>query len=514
MKRYISLFILGAILIGFTACEDKFDEYNTNPNTTTKVTPSMLATNLILSTITQYNYTDKTNRGKGFMFGPMLSKYITWEETNDIDYAFNKLGRQSFSGLTVLVNVDKMVEAAPEGGQRNSYEALGHVLRAIKFFDMSMHVGDMPYSEAFLGESGNVTPKYDTQKEVMLGVLNELEEADKLFAQGETFSGDPVYGGDPAKWRKACNAFELRVLINLYKKTGDADLNVKGRMQSIVSGKPLFESNADNLQLVHSATALMAYPFYKDGNNYVNYAFISAVVVDALKQLGDYRLFAYANPSPNATAASADPSSFDSYGGVEPSLTMDAIQTRMASGDASRINSRYSEVPEGEPTYVISYSEQEFILAEAAVRGLISGDAKTHYENGIRSAMQFTADNTPSEYTHGRAITASYITEYLTHEGVAFASDATTQIRQIIVQKYLAEYLNAPYNAWFEYRRTGYPELKINPESNMNQPSTKMPVRWMYSQDEYDHNSDNVTAAVQSQFGGVDDENQVMWILK
>ena len=41
-----------------------------------------------------------------------------------------------------------------------------------------------------------------------------------------------------------------------------------------------------------------------------------------------------------------------------------------------------------------------------------------------------------------------------------------------------------------------------------------MPLRWMYPQDEYDHNSDNVKAAVESQYAGSDDWNQTMWLLK
>jgi hypothetical protein len=41
-----------------------------------------------------------------------------------------------------------------------------------------------------------------------------------------------------------------------------------------------------------------------------------------------------------------------------------------------------------------------------------------------------------------------------------------------------------------------------------------MPVRWMYEQREYDYNRANVEEAVQRQFGGNDDVNERMWILK
>ena len=74
--------------------------------------------------------------------------------------------------------------------------------------------------------------------------------------------------------------------------------------------------------------------------------------------------------------------------------------------------------------------------------------------------------------------------------------------------------MQQPYNAYYEWRRTGWPRMPVNPLSNRNEPTDKMPLRWMYPQDEYDHNSDNVKAAVERQYAGSDDWNQTMWLLK
>ena len=111
-------------------------------------------------------------------------------------------------------------------------------------------------------------------------------------------------------------------------------------------------------------------------------------------------------------------------------------------------------------------------------------------------------------------ITSDYINTYLQGSAVAFASTTERQIGQIIEQKYLSTFFQIPFNAFYEYRRTGYPVFPINPKSNRNNDTSKMPVRWMYSQDEYDYNTENVNAAVASQYGGSDDENQLMWLLK
>lgn len=41
-----------------------------------------------------------------------------------------------------------------------------------------MRVGDIPYSETNQGAIGHYRPAYDTQKDVLLGILDELKEAD------------------------------------------------------------------------------------------------------------------------------------------------------------------------------------------------------------------------------------------------------------------------------------------------------------------------------------------------
>ena len=58
-------------------------------------------------------------------------------------------------------------------------------------------MGDIPYSDALKGEEGVQKPKYDTQKEVMRQVLEDLEEAYTLFSSGSDFDGDPILAVTP-----------------------------------------------------------------------------------------------------------------------------------------------------------------------------------------------------------------------------------------------------------------------------------------------------------------------------
>jgi hypothetical protein len=65
------------------------------------------------------------------------------------------------------------------------------------------------------------------------------------------------------------------------------------------------------------------------------------------------------------------------------------------------------------------------------------------------------------------------------------------------------------YEAWAEWRRTGYPALTPAPDNN----NIPIPRRQGYPSSEPNINSNNYKAAVQAQtgFGGKDDLNGRMW---
>ena len=505
LKKYFLIAVAG---LSMSSCSN-FDEINTNPNAATKASAPMLATTLIL---------DVTRNSLGSISSMMNGKSIIRMEFPE-NAQYNYLGRASFDGLAVLNNVDKMIELSPAGAYKNSYTALGKFVKASKFFWLTMQLGDIPYAEALLGEKGTLNPKYSTQKEVMVGVLNELEEADKLFAAGIKFDGDPIYGGDITKWRKLVNTFELQVLLHLYRKTGEADLKVKERFNTIVTTKPIFESNADNFQVTYSDLAGQRYPFYKLGNTTRLYTMMTTVVVDKLKALEDYRLFYYADPSPVKISKGAAIDSWDSYSGFDPSMVYAELTTIFGGKDYSNVNSRYLELANAEPVYVLSYAMAKFMLAEGALRGWITSSASTHYTDGIKASMKFTAGFTPDNelFHHKRKMTDAYIDAYVASDKVKLKTTASeaVQLEQITTPRSLRTFmLHAPFDAFYQNSRTGFPVFPLNPKSNLNVPADKFPVRWIYPQKELDYNTANVNSAIQSQYAGNDDYNKTMWILQ
>lgn len=510
--KYIISAAIAVSLIGLMtpSCTSKFDDYNTDQNSATRVTPAMLATNLILDMM-------KLAKAKSSVYDNMLNKQIAWAESGLENNQYNKLSRVGFGVYTNFTNCQKMLleaESSPEE-IRYSYTGLAKFIKAYRLFYLTMKVGDIPYKDSNAAEEGNIKPKYDTQKEVMQQILDDLEEAQSLFAKGKDFEGDPIFNGSTENWRKVAAAFEMKVLMNLSKKINDKDLKVKERFASLVNSGNLMSSNDDNYQLVYTNTAGQLYPLYQ--NDHVQYLMISTTMVEPLKRFKDYRLFYYADPSEYALDNGVLASDWDAYQGVDPSaLTKDNAILHSEGKDCGP-NERYL-LPEGEPIIRVGYMEQNFILAEAALRGWIdSSKASEYYKKGIRASMEFIADVTPDgeDYHHNRLITSDYIEEYLNQKAIQLNGNFDHDLELILLQKYLGSYLQHPDNdCFYDNRRTGYPVLPLNPNTNLNTDPNKFPVRWMYPQDEIDYNKENVEEAINRQYGGNDDYNELMWILK
>ena len=511
--KYIASLLAGITLF---SC-DNFEDINTNPDSVTKVSPKLLATGAIVGLM-------KPSKGKNFIYNQMTCKYIGWSEALE-GTQYNNFGRESFSGYTSLTNYKLMSELTDKDetmneDKRNAYKGLALFLKAYRLFEYTLNVGDIPYEGILEGKEGNLTVAYNTQEDVFKFLLNDLDKAHEYFrnANQTTFDGDPIFGGKVEQWHRVSNALELRVLINLSKKINSTDINIKSKFNEILDRNLLLRSNADNLQITFSTKEGQLYPFNESLHSYKQYVMISGLVIDALKANEDYRLFYYANPSEGKLNSGSQENDWDAYIGIDPSDPIDELkliadQTK----EFCQFNNRYTSYESGEPYIRIGYAEQNFILAEAALRTWITGDAAEYYKKGIEASMKFVADNTPDaqKYHHGRKMTSDIIAQTLAKPGIQLNGNFEEDIKKIITQKYLANFMQSPYQAYYDYRRTGYPEFPINPLTNQNpNEPTKMPVRWLYPSAEYDYNKANVEAAVQRQFNGSDEVNKLMWILQ
>jgi hypothetical protein len=219
-------------------------------------------------------------------------------------------------------------------------------------------------------------------------------------------------------------------------------------------------------------------------------------LVDLLKDHSDPRLFVMADKKPQgAGLADDDP---DAYGGLDGSAPLATNTNRLVDGEASKVDERYYNDPTNEPSVLLGYAEVEFTLAEAAHRGWIAASAEEHYLNGVRASMDFYG------------ISSSDQDDYVLEPGVAFVP--ATGIEQIITQNYINFFLQGGWEAFFNHRRTGFPEFKVDGGGVLN--NQTVPKRWMYPNDEFTLNLASAQAAIARQYPEGDNINGIMWLLK
>ena len=175
----------------------------------------------------------------------------------------------------------------------------------------------------------------------------------------------------------------------------------------------------------------------------------------------------------------------------------------MEDGSQSRLKSKWYLEPVGPSAMNIGYPEQEFILAEAALRGWTEDDPETHYLNGIRAAHEILG------------VSSADTRAYLGHEKVQFKGSDTEKLGKIITEKYLNFFMQGGNEAYFELRRTGYPDFSAYLTHNTDQIYNDgyLPLRYRYPQSEIDNNNAQVSEAIKRLDKG-DDRNSRMWLLQ
>jgi hypothetical protein len=141
------------------------------------------------------------------------------------------------------------------------------------------------------------------------------------------------------------------------------------------------------------------------------------------------------------------------------------------------------------PSFVMTYAEVSFILAEAAARTWIPGgaaQAAVYYEQGIRASM-----------AQWGVTDATAITTFLAQPGVTYnvAGTLAQQLTQIARQKYIALYTDG-VQAWAEWRRTCVPATLVPGSAAV---ISTVPRRYQYSVRERLVNAANVEAAEANQ---------------
>ena len=536
MKRTKIHLIFGlSLAMTFSACHD-LDELNINPN---GPAPEIADLNLLLPTIITQVGQNVVNLGFGDIAGVMQHTQKTGWSSGHNDYDWNSSTR-SWSGLYgILRNVDEFHKKAVDDGYE-FHQGVALVMKAYTFGLITDLWGDAPYSQALKAEEGPqfFKPVFDPQRDIYLGILDDLETANTLLsktaAEYENIdeSQDVLYEGDVSRWRKFANSLALRYYMRLsLKEPGVAQEGIE-KITSDPGLYPLITVASEDANVAYiGSSPADSWPtntaFNPDPSGEYMRTKLSATLVDALQALDDPRLGVWANPIeiPLVLVAGSDVDRIvdgkreisqdivDAYEaawnvgvdydpdfvGIPPSVFAAPqynlnpnLEQGVYNPHASQLNDIYKET--SGPLLqmrLLSAAEVHLILAEAALYGWAPGSPEDHYAAGIQQS--FNAWGVGSAF-------ADYI-----------AGAPYTGIESIIEQKWIASW-SAAAESWFDYRRTGLPNLQTGESAKR----AALPLRFYYHFDnEISKNTENAEAAIQrlepTQYKGSDVSNNSAW---
>ncbi len=480
MKFIYPLVVLFLLATSFWACSEDFETINTNPNAPEQVNAQFLLTNILWNTANN-NAVDAWNAGN------FLGQLTARTEFNEIDRWDIRTNTELWNKSYLLLNdVQSLEQLVDEGKASETYRGMALVMRAFLAATLTDLWGDVPYSEAIKGRTeGNFTPSFDTQEAIYTsaeGILQSLREASAIFeaaAGTPRVQGDIIYQGNTDQWLRLSNSLLVRYLVRVSKR-----LPVATELQSLVRAGNLMQSNADNGAVPYLPTAPSQWFVHTIREGDYSNVRMSTTIDAVLSRYNDPRTAVWFKATANSQGTGTLV-----YEGLPNGIGPGSLGNYNLA-DFSTLGAIFREQPAGVEAILMSFSELQFALSEAANSGLIIGSAENYYEAGIRSSFAYY--NTPLPTT------------YLTQAGVAW----TGSLEQIITQKWLASML-VGYEGWLNYRRTGFPVLNTALDNTNND---KLPVRYRYPDTEKAVNPTNYNAAV-ARLGGDSYDEKAWWEL-
>jgi hypothetical protein len=380
------------------------------------------------------------------------SRYVV--DGNTFDAYFQAMYASSLSELDAARKIIEADETVV-GGVRANQLALIEIMSINAYTALTEAFGSIPYSQALSEEFPN--PAYDDQSTIYPDLLDRLNAAvGSIDTDAGSFgSGDVVYGGDAAAWKKLGASMLLRMAL----RVADVDSGLAQTHVSNALSYGVFESNADNAVFAFSSDPALSNPLYIDNviNGRDDFC-VTDVLVNALNDRNDPRVNVYAAPNNDGKIVGMR------YG----LLDAEAFAGKDTTSRPAAIREFDS------PHIMMDYAEVSFCMAEAIERGYATGNAADHYANGVTASMNFwgITDDTA-------------IADYIANN----AYDSANWKNSIGMQKWLAFYGNG-HQAWTEWRRLDVPSLDVPAAAD----NPAIPVRLPYPVSEQERNGNQLSA--------------------
>lgn len=516
MKKIFNILILSAVLLGATSCE-KFLDINENPNNPTSATPGLVLPQALVGTASLVNSYSGSISDLGGQYANAggfggFGSVVTYNYTSS---NFTGLWSSSYNILQDFQYVINETKANPDLAYSNS---VARTMKAFIFSKLVDQYNDVPYSEALKG-SEFLTPKYDKAETIYQDLVKELNESIKAITDAQaknttipiTATADPIFKGNMTNWKKFANTLKLRLLIKLAGVpatqsfattqfssfdnslgfiTDDATANpgyIKedGR-QAPVFNSLAFAANGTARQITSRIPSKWMFGFYSGAK--LNDKYRGSVI---------YRLF------PNTPVNQMG----DESVGVPAAPAGTTAFFTGANGTVTALG--VAKGPTQDQPIMIK-AESDFLQAEAIVRGYLTGNAQTAFDNGITASFRYLYKNATNTVEATKDVAGDVVlykadnpTSYLVNFDLALTTNE--KLEAIITQKYIALNLIASDEAYSEFKRTGFPTIvngSLDPlltfasRQSTSTRSDKLVSRILYPQSEYNLNPANAPGGI------------------
>ncbi|WP_281227992.1 SusD/RagB family nutrient-binding outer membrane lipoprotein [Flavobacterium aquiphilum] len=485
------LLILIPIISMFISCSDDITDLNKNTKDATVVPAEFLFTNAekammdqVTSTSVNFNIFRLFSQQWTEVQYPQESQYdLTGRKIPDAHWNvyYRDVLRDFKESKNLLLDKKAHFVGSPaEAKALDNKLAIIDILSSYTYGLLVDTFGDIPYTES-LDIIKYPQPKYDDAKTIYMDLIAKLTAASHALDKnnGSFDSADLVYHGNTAKWAKFANSLRLRMAINM----ADVDASYASAQALAAIADGIIASSADSAYLVYTPLQPNTNPLYVDlvasGRN----DFLPAdTFVNKMNDLSDPRRAEYFTEYPEGSGTYK--------GGVYGVLNTYA--------NFSHLTPTIKE-PEY-PGVLFTYSEVEFLLAEASARGMaVAGTPASHYTAAITASMT------------DWGVAPADIATYLARPDVAYATATGTWQQKIGTQSWIALY-NRGFEAWTSYRRLDFPVLNVPPVTyeDADGPIKVVPRRYSYPGAEETLNSTNLKAAV-SKIGSNGTSKRIFW---
>jgi len=562
MKNIYKIFIVFGIVLLAGACTERFNEINTKPDSFTQdeVSAKFFLTQpqFKLYAPDRYPYWRAhlihVDRYAGHVcFG---FRGCWWSDGLGYSYSSSYTDAAWDWLASYIGQLDNFMKMTDMGGEfENQYMyAIGQIIKGLYFQMYTDVFGMIPYTQAT--DPDITQPVFDSQATIYQGIIADLDEAMATIGS-ETATGvgvddvgenDVYCGGDLQKWKKLANTLKLRLALRAYGADGASF--AQGAINEALAGD-LLSTESDNVlmdkdfEISQWSAACYGDIWWNFGGTGSKWT-MGKTMIDYLRDNNDPRLPFYAQPAAGGTVKFTKPGGSEAdnwqdridfisdvltdagvnytstYTSADSTWTFNMAENVHYVGQPTRLNDKTYDVAAYEffslpasdvigqknsgdnirAELVMSTAEAYFLQAEAAVKGIGSGNAQDLYQEGIRQAMALWG------VSSGDADT------FIANEDMALLNGTDEEnLEKIAVQRWIASFTDG-FEGFAIIRDMGYPaELAAGVSDyiiySAGDINGNYPERLRYGNSAANTNPTNYAAAVAAQ--GDDVQDTPLW---